>query len=377
MNVKTVQKMRRKNWKKFLSVTLGVVFVFLGVCGCENGKKSTGDLGKIVVYTPDGAPAVALAQMMNEKSVIADKTMEYRVVSPSLIASKIANKDETKNADVCVLPVTAASKLVGDGTRYQAIGAVTNGNLYLISNQETVIEKFSGFEREDISCLIGKTVGVMKINEVPGLTFKSVLDGYGVAWQEIKNDGAIAEDKINLQAISDATAVDPLSDVACWLVAEPAASVQVSRNGFSIVADLTELYHDSNQTDAVFASAGGAVQFYAGYPQAVAIVKKSLAENEREWLSAFIDALKTSAYLPTVLDLGGEKIVQTVSAHLEDKAYSTMLKAEVLTRETLARCGIGFGENRLVKEGIMRYLQRIVAVNANAAKEVGEEFFYF
>ena len=69
--------------------------------------------------------------------------------------------------------------------------------------------------------------------------------------------------------------------------------------------------------------------------------------------------------------------MQTVSAHLEDKAYSTTLKTEILTRETLARCGIGFGENRLVKEGIMRYLQRIVAVNANAAKEVGEEFFYF
>lgn len=369
--------MRRKGWKKFFAITLGLLFVFLGICACENSKKPTEDLEKIEVYMPDGAPAIALAQMMAEKTFIEDKRMMYRVVSPNLIASKITNKDETKNADVCVLPVTAASKLVGDGTRYQAVGTVTNGNLYLISNNDGVIADFLNFGYEDISHLIGKTVGVMKINEVPGLTFKSVLNGYGVAWQEIKNDGEIAEDKVNLQAISDATAVDPLSDVACWLVAEPAASVQVSRNGFSIVADLALLYHDSNQTDAAFASAGGAVQVYVGYPQAVVVVKKTIAENEREWLSAFINALKTSACLPTVWELGGEKIVQTVSAHLEDTSYSTTLKANVLTRETLARCGIGFVDNSMAKEEVKRYLQRMIAVNENAAKLVGEGFFYF
>ncbi len=369
--------MREKSWKKFFAITLGLVFVFLGVCACENGKKPAGDLEKIVVYMPDGAPAIALAQMMEEESVIGDKAISYRVVSPNLIASKITNKDETKNADVCVLPVTAASKLVGEGTRYQSIGVVTNGNLYLISNNDDVIADFARFGYDDISHLVGKTVGVMKINEVPGLTFKSVLNGYGAAWQEIKNDGEIAEDKVNLLAISDAAAVDPLLDVACWLVAEPAASVQISRNGFSIVADLTELYHGGDETNVALTSAGGAVKVYRGYPQAVAVVKKSLVENESEWLAAFVDALKTSAYLPTVWEMGGEKIARIVSAHLEDKSYSTTLKAEVLTRETLSRCGIGFGNDNRVKEEIIRYLQRIVAINANAAKPVEEEFFCF
>ena len=139
----------------------------------------SGDLGEITVCMPDGAPALALAQLMHEDT--ADDGITYKVVNSSLIASKVTYNDMDKNADVCVLPVTAASKLLGSGEKYEMLGVVTHGNLYLISKDGEQVTA------ENIEDLKGKTVGVLQINQVPGLTLKTVLKKYGVGYKEITN----------------------------------------------------------------------------------------------------------------------------------------------------------------------------------------------
>ena len=132
---------------------------------------------EIRVYMPDGAPAMALAEMMaNDEE---GDEVAYKVVDPALISSTVTNKDMDKNADMCVLPVTAASKLLGKGTDYKMVGVVTHGNLFLISKDGEVVTE------ENMSVLNGKTIGVLKINEVPGLTLKVVLNKYGLKYEEV------------------------------------------------------------------------------------------------------------------------------------------------------------------------------------------------
>lgn len=131
---------------------------------------------EITVCMPDGAPALALAKMMQEDT--AEDGVTYKVVDPTLIASTITYQDQTKNADLCVLPVTAASKLVGNGEKYKMVGVVTHGNLFLISKNGEVLTA------ENMQSLKGKTIGVLKINEVPGLTLKAVLNKYGIPFEE-------------------------------------------------------------------------------------------------------------------------------------------------------------------------------------------------
>lgn len=132
---------------------------------------------EISVYMPDGAPALALAKLMREDT--ADDGVTYKVVAPNLIASKVNYKDESQNADLCVMPVTAASKLLGKGDRYKMVGVVTHGNLFLISKTGEALTA------DNISALKGKTVGVLNINEVPGLTFKVVLNKYNIPFEEV------------------------------------------------------------------------------------------------------------------------------------------------------------------------------------------------
>ncbi len=351
---------------KICSVLAAIIIGIGSFVGCGE-KKIEQD---ITVYMPDGAPAMAFAQMMRED--VEDDGIIYRVVAPNTIASKVSFDDMSKNADVCALPVIAASKLLGTGENYQMLGVLTSGNLYVLSNQTTVIEAFENSELKDLSHLIGKTVGVMQINNVPGMTLKSILNDYGVAWQELTNDVEAAADKINLKPIADATAMNPQDEsVACYVVAEPAASVQIKNKGFTSVCSLTQLYYKGK----IPMDCTGGV--YIGYPQAVLVAKKSLIDGHTEWLKNFLADVKNSAAVVRSGDIiNGEQIVAAVTAHLEDSGYTSTLKAPVLTWETINRCGVGFAENARCKGAVIAYLQRIIAVNSAATKLPNDAFFY-
>lgn len=318
------------------------------------------------MYAPDGAPAMAFAQMMETDSE--QDGVSYKIVAPTLIASKVTNADQRKNADICVLPVTAASKLLGTGEKYRSLGVVTSGNLYLLTKDTDLKKRLQNAGYKNLDPLIGKTVGVMKINDMPGLTFKSVLSEYGLEWQEIKNDTTMSATKVNLKAISDGTSIHLNEEnVACYLVAEPAASVQIRKNGFMIACSLETLYHQGELPN---------VGEYQGYPQAVIVAKKSLIEQKKEWLDDFLSKLQASTAALHTSWATGEKILSIVEAHREDPAYVSTLKAEVLTAETIARCRVGFVGNSLCKQAVKTYLSRIVAMNGQATKIPSEEFFY-
>ena len=354
--------------KKVKRVCAFLAAILIGVCGfggCGKDEKEQ----DITVYMPDGAPAMAFAQMMREDTD--DDGVTYRVVNPSVIATKVTNNNTSKNADICALPVIAASKLLGTGENYQMLGVLTSGNLYVLSKNDTVIADFAASEYANLSHLIGKTVGVMKINEVPGMTFKSILQDYGVEWQELTNDAEAAADKINLKPIADATEMTQDDSVACYVVAEPAASVQIKKNNFVSVCSLEILYYKGK---IPMDCTGGT---YIGYPQAVLVAKKSLIQEREDFIQEFLEDVKTSALAWRNTDvLNGEQIVSAVTEHLEDSGYTSTLNASVLTFETIERCGISFSENTHSKGAVISYLQRILAVNPKATKLPEDSFFY-
>ena len=352
------------------SVTMLAAMLMLSAVGFVGCGEKTPE-NEVFVYMPDGAPAMAFAKMMEEDKE--DDGVTYRVVNPTVIASKVTNADAVKNADICALPVTAASKLLGKREDYQALGVLTSGNLCLLSKDEGLIAALKAGEAAKdgyMDALKGKVVGVMKINDMPGLTWKSILDDYGMPWQEVKNDGEIAADKVNLKAITDATAIDPSDKtVSCYLVAEPATSVQVKKKGFSYVGSIEEMYYHGaipeNCTE----------ESYTGYPQAVLVAKKSLIKGNEKWLHDFMTQVKDSSQVLQTDWATGEKIVASIKSHLEDPAYATTLNATVLTKETIGRCRAYFSESALSKDAVQTYLNRI-SVLQSSVSPFSEGFFY-
>ena len=324
-------------------VALACAFVCVGLSGC---RPSVPD-GEITVYMPDGAPALALAKLMHEDTE--DDGVTYRVVDSSLISSKVTNRDAAKNADVCVLPVTAAAKLLGTGETYKMLGTVTHGNLYLLAKEKGAITA------ENLSTLVGKKVGVLQMTSVPGLTFKATLSSHGIAWQEVTNEGGMVEDKVNLFAISGADAVGVI-EADYFMIAEPAASAQ-SKKGYSIVGNVQTFYGGEN-----------------GFPQAALVAKTDLLVEHEDWVKSFVERVDGASTWLTETD--GATLVATVNAHMDDRTSETSLKAPLLTQTALAGCGIRFTYAAADFEEVNAFLTKLLLVNDKATAMPSENFYW-
>ena len=82
--------------------------------------------GKISVYAPDGAPALGLAKLMAANEIVNCAEIEYNVVNATTIQTYVTGA--TPKADVCVLPVNLAVKLLGSGEKYTMLGTLTPGS---------------------------------------------------------------------------------------------------------------------------------------------------------------------------------------------------------------------------------------------------------
>ena len=303
---------------------------------------------EVTVYMPDGAPALALAALMAKDSE--EDGVTYRVVDSSLIATKVSGQVEDENADLCVLPLNLASKLLGNGEKYQALGLVTQGNLYLISQSETQID--------NLADLAGETIGVMQLANVPGLTLKAALNRQDVAWRELTDGVEASTEEVNLKA---AAGID--GKFSYYLAAEPMVSKTLANEkaGFHVVGDLQTLYNGANS---------GSV----GYPQAVLVAKRALIEERGAWVKEFTASVATAkAWLQTAT---ADEIYQAVTSHFEDADHKAVFSAETLGQDTIARCGISFAYAKDCRQKIDGFLTELVEIDGTKAALVNEKFYW-
>ncbi len=185
----------------------------------EGGAEAGTISGKYQVYAPDGAPALALSYAVAQTE---GDVFDYHVVAANTIAAQVTG--EAPKADFCVLPVNAAAKLLGNGTSYKMLGVVTNGNMYFIRSHNDL----GNVNKGSLAKLKGMTVGVVQLNNVPGLTLQAVLKAAGVDYQIIDSNALPAEDKVNLIAFADASTVGPAAGCDYYLCPEPAATTKVT-----------------------------------------------------------------------------------------------------------------------------------------------------
>ena len=313
-----------------------VAAVAIGSFGCDQPEEG------LDVYVPDGAPALALALPMYEDTK--DDGVEYHVVSSTLIQTYVTGKDP--DAEVCVLPVNAAAKLLGNGERYRMAGVLTHGNVYLLAQHDVQ------YTKENLSSLTGKTVGVVQLNNVPGLTFKACLAALGIPCNDLSGGATVSETAVNVKA------ADPkvLDGADVYLVPSPAADRRAGVGEWRFVGDLQQLYGDGN-----------------GYPQAVLVVKNEVVSQRGEWLQALLARIEANtAWLQSA-----EKatIAGAVQAHLAAGLMPTFTK-DTLTDGAILHSGIRLQRmDRGAVAAIEDFLQRLIAIDPSKAA-IPEEKFY-
>ncbi|MDE7158154.1 MAG: hypothetical protein K2N74_01120 [Clostridiales bacterium] len=336
--------------KRFLAGVLSALLLgaaAVGFAGCGDDDRSRAPK-HYDVYAPDGATALALVNAIAQEK----EGYTYHVVDSSTIQSYVTGNAPA--ADFCVLPLNAASKLLGTGETYQMLGTVTNGNLYFLTTGSN-----AAITDENLSTLVGKTVGVVQLANVPGLALQVALKNHNVEYTIIGNDGATQSDRVNLKAV-DGADVTPASPYDYFLFPEPAASTKVTATA---------------SAPKPFVAAGSLQALYegGGFPQAVLVAKKSVIQNDPASVTEFITFMDGSAeYLKTVQPA-------TVLELLNDKrteGLTPSFNAKNLTAQVLANCSVKFTASKDCKETVNAFLAQLIAVNANAAKTVETAFFY-
>ena len=333
--------------KKFLVLILTVVTCLACAIGFAGCKK---DSGKLKVFAPDGAPALSLAGISQTE---ADKYFDVSVVDAETISAYVSGKME---ADAAIMPVNAATKLLGSGENYKLLGTVTHGNLYLMKKQSG--EDIS--TAADLEKLVGKTVGVINLANVPGLTFKVILNDNGLQFNELRDGASKAEDKINLKSVTAPEAIPSNSDCDYFVVPEPAASTKQSVTGgkLSVCGSLQTLY-------------GGE----GGYPQAVAVAKASVIESNPEAISAFIASFQFTQSWLKEESTSAEGILSAIDKMTKgDLAHQ--FTAENMTKTVIANCGIRYEDNSTGKAAIKSFMQKLNAVSNNAWGTPSDGFFH-
>lgn len=341
----------KKTFAGILAATvLTAACVGFAACGEETGDKYT-------VYTPDGAPALSLVKAMAEQ----EETFAFHVVAPASISATVTYKDSAKNADFCVLPVNLASKFLGEGTSYQMLGTVTNGNFFFLTTGEGQALTPDNFA----SALTGKKVGVVQLGNVPGLTFQSVLKDANLAYTVL--DGVQEEGnatKVNLVNMgTDASNVTPAFGCDYYLCPEPAVSLKVAGTA-------------NNPADKKFTLAGSLQELYGGengYPQAVLVAKKSVIEGDKKAVETLVSCVEGSA---SYLANAETATVLSLLAKYRPSDLSPAFNEKNLTKAVIENCSVKFTKSADCKTRVVDFLAKLKAINANAVNAVADDFFY-
>lgn len=323
--------------KKIYILLIAIVLFFSSVFCIAGCKDSDSELN---FYMPDGAPALAMAKLIYEDNHFGYDDVDYEVVSSSNIGNCILQK----KADVAILPVNMASKILNDGKEYKVIATVTNGNLYIVSNKDI----------NSLNDLTGEVVGVIGQGNVPDLNFRALLSENDVVYQTSES---VIADKVAIRYFAEASNLLPMlktNKLNFGLLPEPAVSKLLSMaSNFNVELDIQTLWE------------GGS------YPQAVLVMRRSLCENTT-LVNNILSVLEENE--SWVLE-NSEKAVNAINSELEDGVVASL--QTTISRDAITNCNIDI--RKTTSDEIARikaYLSKIKAVVSNAVGEYYDNMFW-
>lgn len=289
---------------------LSAVFTFVA---CNDGEQ-------LQIYVPDGAPALAVAKLIDD-----GKIGGFKANVTISTGEDVTTKCESGQADIALLPTNAAVKICSGRSEYKLFTTNVWGLLYVIGwNQISSLNELNG-----------KTVSSIGLGQTGEHLFKRILDANGVSY---------ADYGVILKYVVDATAaIGNLMQNKCdyALVGEPAATNAINNakaNGKTLyrVFDLQTLWQNVTGSDV------------SGYPQAGVIVKKSLLEQQ-----GFADALYNA--------LAGNSVFLTDNV---DRITDVLKTAGSLTAvnynaEIISKCNIKVVKACEIKQEIYDYLEQL------------------
>lgn len=327
--------------KKILNLILVLLLVIVSDgCSCKKEEDSTVDF-----YVPDGAPALAIAKLMQDEYTKDGYKVNYHIVNSSTINTYVANG----SADIAILPTNAAANLYNKGNDIKLISSNTWGMLYMVSSEEnaqpiTDLNKLKG----TVICLIGQ-------NQVPDLVFKYILNSNNIEY--IESD-IVVEEKVALKYVTDGSSMLPLlknKQLKYGILAEPAVTNSINKATTSIVLDLQKEWQIATNS-------------INSYPQASLVAKTSFLEKNNKFIEDLLNEMNDSSswILENVDKL--DKILRDHGS-ISKNSY---------TKEIIERCNIKLVTGSEMKTAAYSFLKSLYDVIPNSiGNKLPDENFYY
>lgn len=150
--------------KKLLTFIICIVLAFasLSFVGCTESNS------KYTIATPDGAPTMAVAFLLKNKS----QTYNGSVISGTDVAATLTKGE----IDFVVAPTNAGIKVSMLKGKYQIIATTSWGNLFLVGTTDIKSLSECTSAQEFLVQLNGASVDSIGSNQVPDISFKHLLD---------------------------------------------------------------------------------------------------------------------------------------------------------------------------------------------------------
>ena len=331
--------------KKLIALLLLILVLTATFVACDQPDT---DPQSYTMVAPDGAPALAISELM-AKNMQFENNFTYKIVSADDIKNHVVG-NLNAHADFALLPVNLASKLIGGGDEYKMIAVVTHGNLYFLSKDATAITADNASAQ-----LKGKSIAVVNLAAVPGLTTKALLKKVGLAYTEDLSQHT--SENVYLKGINGTEIGASLNgeNAVDYVVApEPAVS---TITGKAPVIKKVGALHD----------------VYGRYPQAVLVVKASIIEKDINLVKAVVTAMQGAT---DFVKANTQQAVDAVANHLPE-GTTPSFNAVNTTSAAVDGCGINiktFDDATLLAQ-VTNYINDIIAVNANSANAFPETFF--
>jgi len=309
--------------KKTITLTLIVVMIFSAFClyGCKRRDALT-----VAMYVPDGAPALAVANVIDSKK-IGDDDVSVSITTGADVQAKILAGE----ADVAVCPTNMAATLYNKGVDYKLLTANVFGLLYLMGASDAQISSL-----EDLK---GKVVHSIGKGNTPQFVFQKIVSESNIEMVESDVD---VEGKIAVKFYDAGSAIIPLlksGNIEFAILGEPAAT----KSGAKEIFDLQNLWKEATGLEE-------------SYPQAGVFVKSALLKD-KVFVSALIKALEEC---PAYLAANATSVAEMLGAN-----GSNDLKSANFTAEVLARCNVRCKKAVDCRQELIDYFEAVASVNSS------------
>jgi NitT/TauT family transport system substrate-binding protein len=247
--------------KKYISVILTLCMMFTVGCSTKDEVKQE-EIKNVSVIAPDGLPAISIAKLAHDKSVIKEGyEVTYTVESTTENLSTAVMKQEP---DIAIVPSNMAAVAYNKTQNYNIAGTVGMGSFYLVSTEDI----------KSISDIVGMEVGNTGKGLTPDITVQSILKEKGVN-----------VDDVNFTYVNAASELVPLlatGKLNTAFVPEPALTGLLAKNSnLKVICSLNDEWMEVNKSEN-------------GYPQATVIVKSDFAKDNEEFVNKFLESLSQS-----------------------------------------------------------------------------------